>query len=166
MAEEVTMLSNLREPVYGQGQTPQLHQTPRVEQTKLPPMGNFAPTPTATTKDNKRKRGSDRQPTGGNTSAMATMTDTGPSVGARGGPGSAGNVNKVCFLLHYSSCVACPSVTMIGARTNRVRDQVFRGQPAIEQVYALGPYESEKRRSFGSGLTSHVPSHNTGTIGF
>ena len=94
MPEDVTMLSNLREPMYGQSQTPQLHQTPRVEQTKLPPMGNFAPTPTAN-KDNKRKRGGDRQPTGVGSSTVATAPEPGPSVGGRGGPGSAGNVNKV-----------------------------------------------------------------------
>ncbi|KAI9662303.1 MAG: Transcriptional regulatory protein sin3 [Bathelium mastoideum] len=93
MAEDVTMLSNLREPVYGAGQQPQMHQTPRIEQTKLPPMGNFAPTPTAS-KDNKRKRGADRQQPAVSSSGMGALADTGPSVANRGGPSSAGNANK------------------------------------------------------------------------
>ena len=96
MPEDVTMLSNLRDPMYGSNQAPQMHQTPRVEQTKLPPMGNFAPTPSAS-KDNKRKRGVDRQPPAASGSGLATAPESGPSVGARGGPGSAGNVNKVRF---------------------------------------------------------------------
>lgn len=60
-AEDAVMLSNVRgEPFYTPGQGPQPHQTPRAEH-RLPPVGNFAPTPTVN-KDNKRKRG-DRQGT-------------------------------------------------------------------------------------------------------
>lgn len=62
--EESVMLSNVRgDPFY---QAPQPHQTPRAEH-RLPPVGNFAPTPTVN-KDNKRKRG-DRQ---------GTVTNMGP----------------------------------------------------------------------------------------
>ncbi|KAF2235014.1 hypothetical protein EV356DRAFT_500937 [Viridothelium virens] len=93
MPEDVTMLSNLREPIYGTSQTPQMHQTPRVEQTKLPPMGNFAPTPSAN-KDNKRKRGAERQPPAASSSALAVATEPGPSAAARGGTGAASSVNK------------------------------------------------------------------------
>lgn len=61
------MLSNVRgeQPFY---QAPQPHQTPRAEH-RLPPVGNFAPTPTVN-KDNKRKRG-DRQ---------GTVTNLGPET--------------------------------------------------------------------------------------
>ncbi|KAI5200141.1 hypothetical protein E4T39_05880 [Aureobasidium subglaciale] len=64
--EESVMLSNVRgDPFY---QAPQPHQTPRAEH-RLPPVGNFAPTPTVN-KDNKRKRG-DRQ---------GTVTNAGPET--------------------------------------------------------------------------------------
>lgn len=105
MPEDVTMLSNLREPMYGPAQTPQTHQTPRVEQTKLPPMGNFAPTPSAN-KDNKRKRGVDRQAPAVSNSGLATAPEAGPSAGSRG-PGSAGNVSKVRFDLSHRPSLLC-----------------------------------------------------------
>lgn len=55
--EEAVLMSNVRnEPFY----TPGAHQTPRADH-RLPPVGNFAPTPTIN-KDNKRKR-NDRQGT-------------------------------------------------------------------------------------------------------
>lgn len=66
-----------------------LHQTPRPEQHRLPPMGNFAPTPTAS-RDNKRKR-ADRQ-------GPASMTPIAPDVsnaGGRGALGQAANGSKV-----------------------------------------------------------------------
>ncbi|KAF2442152.1 hypothetical protein P171DRAFT_433710 [Karstenula rhodostoma CBS 690.94] len=53
--EEAAMLSNSRgDAAYGQA--PNHQQTPRADTSRLPPMGNFAPTPTAN-RDNKRKRG-------------------------------------------------------------------------------------------------------------
>ncbi|KAI9699199.1 MAG: Transcriptional regulatory protein sin3 [Bogoriella megaspora] len=90
MPEDVTMLSNLRDPVFPQSRTPQM---PRNDQPKLPPMGNFAPTPSAN-KDNKRKRGAERQTTVASSSTVTAAPDTGPSFGGRGGPGSSGNANK------------------------------------------------------------------------
>ncbi|KAF2146905.1 uncharacterized protein K452DRAFT_72479 [Aplosporella prunicola CBS 121167] len=69
-AEEQYMFSNLRgEQPAG---TPQMHQTPRNEQGsgRLPPVGNFAPTPSAN-RDNKRKRG-ERQGTVTGANAMPT----------------------------------------------------------------------------------------------
>ena len=70
-----------------------LHQTPRPEQHRLPPMGNFAPTPSAS-RDNKRKRG-ERQGTTG-------MTPVAPEAAAvvaapgRGAIQQQPNGNKVC----------------------------------------------------------------------
>ncbi|KAF2203738.1 hypothetical protein GQ43DRAFT_389344 [Delitschia confertaspora ATCC 74209] len=59
-AEDAVMLSNVRgESGYGQIQNHQ--QTPRADASRLPPMGNFAPTPTAN-RDNKRKRGERQGP--------------------------------------------------------------------------------------------------------
>ncbi len=52
-AEDATMLSNVRH-VYG-NEDPQSHHTPRPEQHRLPPLGNFAPTPSAG-RDVKRRR--------------------------------------------------------------------------------------------------------------
>lgn len=57
-AEDATMLSNMRGDA-GTYQTMQSQQTPRAEPHRLPPVGNFAPTPSAG-RDAKRKRG-DRQ---------------------------------------------------------------------------------------------------------
>lgn len=54
-AEEMTQQSSLRGDYASQG----LQQTPRSEQHRLPPVGNFAPTPSAN-RDVKRKR-ADRQ---------------------------------------------------------------------------------------------------------
>ena len=90
-AEEAAILSNVRgDPYYPQG--PQPHQTPRAEH-RLPPVGNFAPTPTVN-KDNKRKRG-DRQ--GTVTSGMGTMVaENAASANKNAAPvGQGGNVNKV-----------------------------------------------------------------------
>ncbi|KAL5115298.1 Transcriptional regulatory protein sin3 [Pleosporales sp. CAS-2024a] len=53
-AEDAVMLTNVRGES-GYGQTPNNQQTPRADTSRLPPMGNFAPTPTAN-RDNKRKR--------------------------------------------------------------------------------------------------------------
>lgn len=58
-AEDAAMLSNVRsEAGYGTAQA-QAHSTPRIDQNRMPPVGSFAPTPSAS-RDNKRKRG-DRQ---------------------------------------------------------------------------------------------------------
>lgn len=53
-AEDAVMLTNVRGES-GYGQLPNVQQTPRADTSRLPPMGNFAPTPTAN-RDNKRKR--------------------------------------------------------------------------------------------------------------
>jgi paired amphipathic helix protein Sin3a len=54
--EDAFTLSNTRhEPGYAAAMTSMVHHTPRADQPRLPPMGNFAPTPSS--KDNKRKRG-------------------------------------------------------------------------------------------------------------
>ncbi|KAL9049653.1 MAG: hypothetical protein Q9162_007114 [Coniocarpon cinnabarinum] len=53
-AEDATVTSNARE-TYGGAQ----HQTPRADQGRMPPMGQFAPTPA--NREGKRKRGADRQ---------------------------------------------------------------------------------------------------------
>ncbi|KAF1975211.1 hypothetical protein BU23DRAFT_503770 [Bimuria novae-zelandiae CBS 107.79] len=67
--EETAMLGNSRgDAAYGQA--PNHQQTPRADTSRLPPMGNFAPTPTAN-RDNKRKRG-DRQGAGAAAAAMPT----------------------------------------------------------------------------------------------
>ena len=90
-AEEAAMLSNVRgEAFYAQ---PQPHQTPRAEH-RLPPVGNFAPTPTVN-KDNKRKRG-DRQGTA--VSGMgAIIPETGNAAKSAGAFGQAAGVNKVSY---------------------------------------------------------------------
>jgi paired amphipathic helix protein Sin3a len=52
--EDAVMLTSVRGDT-GYGQIPSNQQTPRADTSRLPPMGNFAPTPTAN-RDNKRKR--------------------------------------------------------------------------------------------------------------
>ncbi|KAJ4382894.1 Transcriptional regulatory protein sin3 [Didymella sp. IMI 355093] len=89
-AEDAVMLSNVRGDAAGYGQTPNLQQTPRADQGRLPPMGNFAPTPTAN-RDNKRKR--DRQ--GPIAAPMPTpMAQEPPTSNVRGGNFAAGAANK------------------------------------------------------------------------
>jgi paired amphipathic helix protein Sin3a len=88
-AEDAVMLTNVRgEPGYGQ--TTSNQQTPRADTSRLPPMGNFAPTPTAN-RDNKRKR--ERQ--GPVAATMPTpMTQEVPTSSMRSSYGQ-GNVSKV-----------------------------------------------------------------------
>lgn len=86
-AEDAVMLSNVRGES-GYGATP-TQQTPRADTSRLPPMGNFAPTPTAN-RDNKRKR--ERQ--GPVAAPMpAPMTQEPPTASARSGFGQS-SVNK------------------------------------------------------------------------
>jgi paired amphipathic helix protein Sin3a len=90
-AEDAVMLTNVRGDA-GYGQTPSNQQTPRADTSRLPPMGNFAPTPTAN-RDNKRKR--ERQ--GPVAAPMpAPMTQEAPTSNMRGsyGPGNASKVRQ------------------------------------------------------------------------
>ena len=92
-AEDAVMLSNVRGEQTYQPAPPHQHQTPRTDTSRLPPMGNFAPTPTAN-RDNKRKRG-ERQAPGVSSSAMPTsMVGDAGSTNARAGYGQ-GNLAKV-----------------------------------------------------------------------
>lgn len=88
-AEDAVMLTNVRGES-GYGQTPNNQQTPRGDTSRLPPMGNFAPTPTAN-RDNKRKR--ERQ--GPVAAPMpAPMAQEAPTSNVRGSYAQ-GSVNKV-----------------------------------------------------------------------
>lgn len=129
------MLSNVRgDAAYGPAPTHQ--QTPRADTSRLPPMGNFAPTPTAN-RDNKRKRGERQGPAGvAPAAAPAPMPQDVSTSNMRGAYGQ-GNINKVraifpsffCFkvlrgtlspsvcrlstgLLHVQHPLSCPSTTM------------------------------------------------------
>jgi paired amphipathic helix protein Sin3a len=84
------MLTNVRGDA-GYGQTPSNQQTPRADTTsRLPPMGNFAPTPTAN-RDNKRKR---ERPGPVAAPMPAPITQDAPMSNMRGLYGQ-GNANKV-----------------------------------------------------------------------
>jgi hypothetical protein len=91
--DEAAMMGNARaDTAYNQG--PSHQQTPRADTSRLPPMGNFAPTPTAN-RDNKRKRG-ERQIAGATAAAMpAQMNQEAPMSNVRGNYAQ-GNGNKVC----------------------------------------------------------------------
>jgi hypothetical protein len=73
-----------------------LHQTPRNDQPRLPPMGNFAPTPSAN-RDNKRKRG-DRQ---GGAAVTPTMQAESTGIGSRAGIPHSHVPNKVSTLFFF-----------------------------------------------------------------
>jgi hypothetical protein len=90
-AEDATMLSSVRnESSYSTGGS-QLQHTPRADPHRLPPLGNFAPTPSAG-RDIKRKRG-DRQ---GQIGGPSNFTSAGPDFGAASSSGRNGIVpNKV-----------------------------------------------------------------------
>ncbi|KAF2750618.1 hypothetical protein M011DRAFT_464421 [Sporormia fimetaria CBS 119925] len=90
-AEDAAMLNSVRgEAVYAQAGNHQ--QTPRADASRLPPMGNFAPTPTAN-RDNKRKRGERPGPAAGAVSGPSVMQQEVPTSNVRGGYGPSG-VNK------------------------------------------------------------------------
>jgi hypothetical protein len=96
--EDAVMLTSVRGDT-GYGQIPSNQQTPRADTSRLPPMGNFAPTPTAN-RDNKRKR--ERQ--GPVAAPMpAPMTQEAPISNVRGSYGQP-VANKVCSTL-FSCCV-------------------------------------------------------------
>ncbi|KAI9840969.1 MAG: Transcriptional regulatory protein sin3 [Sclerophora amabilis] len=98
-AEDAVMLSNVRgDPAYassaqlGQG----TQQTPG-PQMKMPPVGNFAPPPSAG-KENKKKRNGVPVQAGGSVSAQPNLTLVEPPPGvqpARAGPGQNVHPNKV-----------------------------------------------------------------------
>jgi paired amphipathic helix protein Sin3a len=91
-AEDAVMLSNVRGDLAYQAGPTHSHQTPRADTSRLPPMGNFAPTPTAN-RDNKRKRG--ERPVADGRGAMAnSVAPEQGGGGARGGYGQA-NIAKV-----------------------------------------------------------------------
>ncbi|KAF2468258.1 uncharacterized protein BDR25DRAFT_291033 [Lindgomyces ingoldianus] len=96
--EDAVMLNSVREPAYNQA--PNHQQTPRADASRLPPMGNFAPTPTAN-RDNKRKRG-ERQSAVAATAAMPTpMTQDVSNSSMRSTYGQ-GNINKRAKTGHAS----------------------------------------------------------------
>lgn len=90
--EEAVIMANTRgDAAYSQ--TPNHQQTPRADTSRLPPMGNFAPTPTAN-RDNKRKRG-ERQGAAAVAAAVPTpLAQEVPTSSMRSTYGQ-GNVNKV-----------------------------------------------------------------------
>ncbi|EKG22077.1 Paired amphipathic helix [Macrophomina phaseolina MS6] len=107
-AEEQYIFSNVRGEPAG---TPQMHHTPRNEQGsgRLPPVGNFAPTPSAS-RDNKRKRG-ERQGTVASSTAMpASMPAEAPGVGQRPGFAQGGNMAKRAKQQHGAKQSALPDV--------------------------------------------------------
>ena len=98
------MLTNVRGDA-GYGQAPNPQQTPRADTSRLPPMGNFAPTPTAN-RDNKRKR-VERQGPGAAAAVMPTpIPQEAPTSNLRGVYGQ-GTINKVrCHFITLSLSVA------------------------------------------------------------
>ncbi|PVI03678.1 hypothetical protein DM02DRAFT_611980 [Periconia macrospinosa] len=100
--EEAAMMSNVRgEPTYSQA--PNHQQTPRADNSRLPPMGNFAPTPITGNRENKRKRGDragDRAATGAAGAAQPPpMAQEPPTSNMRGQYGQ-GNMNKRAKTAH------------------------------------------------------------------
>jgi Paired amphipathic helix repeat len=120
-AEDAVMLSNVRGEQTYQPAPPHQHQTPRTDTSRLPPMGNFAPTPTAN-RDNKRKRG-ERQAPGVSSSAIPTsMVGDAGSANARAGYGQ-GNLAKVreetfIHILQFFVQLLKFRLFLNGARTN------------------------------------------------
>ncbi|KAF2634946.1 paired amphipathic helix protein Sin3a [Massarina eburnea CBS 473.64] len=80
--EEAAMMGNARgDAAYGQA--PNHQQTPRADSSRLPPMGNFAPTPTAN-RENKRKRGERAGAGAAAASVPAPTTQDVPTSNLRG----------------------------------------------------------------------------------
>ena len=88
------MLSNVRgDPNYATGMQRNQSYTPRPD-TKLPPMGNFAPTPSTNKESKKRKGGAGSTLTGG--AASGSVPDAShPGGQTKTGGTQNGNVNKV-----------------------------------------------------------------------
>jgi hypothetical protein len=73
-----------------------LHQTPRPDHSKVPPMGMFAPTPSSNREHTNKRKRNDRQ----GAAAMTPTLGVEPNiVGAKAGLSQAANGNKVCFFL-------------------------------------------------------------------
>ncbi|ORY05687.1 hypothetical protein BCR34DRAFT_571812 [Clohesyomyces aquaticus] len=104
-AEDAVILTSVREPTYNQ--PPNHQQTPRADTSRLPPMGNFAPTPTAN-RDNKRKRGERQGAAVPASAAMPTpMTQDVPMSSVRSTYGQ-GSVNKRAKTGHASKQTVVP----------------------------------------------------------
>ncbi|KAF2498321.1 hypothetical protein BU16DRAFT_558387 [Lophium mytilinum] len=148
-AEDAVMLSNVRgEPGYQAGPT-HSHQTPRADASRLPPMGNFAPTPTAN-RENKRKRG--ERPAGDGRSAgiANSVAPEQGSGGARAGYGQA-NIAKpiaggrswpVRWLLPHLHVVQYP---LLFSTTTSTTHLILRRKPASQipaphHTHHLHPY--------------------------
>jgi len=119
-AEEAAMLSNVRgEPFYASG--PQPHQTPRAEH-RLPPVGNFAPTPTVN-KDNKRKRG-ERQGTAMSSMGAITAEAANAANKSAAGVAQGAGINKVS-----ASASVLHLLWRIHAEFTSHRDREVRARP-------------------------------------
>ena len=93
--EDAAMLSNVRgDPSFVTGIQPTQAQTPRPD-TKMPPMGNFAPPPSVGKENKKRKGGPGSQITGG--AASSDIGSLGINQNVRmSAMQNSGNAAKVC----------------------------------------------------------------------
>jgi paired amphipathic helix protein Sin3a len=103
----------------------QIQHTPRSEQPRLPPMGNFAPTPSAN-RDNKRKRGERPGATSALTSSVGPESNNGPRAP---GLSQATNGNKVSNrnFSPTTLCAYCPAFTL----RSTFSINISRGQVAL-----------------------------------
>ncbi|KAL2353175.1 hypothetical protein BJ546DRAFT_130508 [Cryomyces antarcticus] len=116
--QEAAMLNNVREPMYPQAHQP--YHTPRSEQQpRLPPVGNFAPTPT--NKDNKRKRG-ERQGTAASNSAVG-LPSIDSSMRSTAGVGQSGSVNKRSKQSHVGKQPVQPDVPLVSPTLTPARPE-------------------------------------------
>jgi hypothetical protein len=129
-----------------------LHQTPRPEQHRLPPMGNFAPTPSAS-RDNKRKRGDRQGPT-----SMTPIAPESNNVGGRGALNQQTNGNKVrvsqlfftpphILIPFYekSPCFKCPDLCIVIVSRFTIGCRKRHGPPYCSPLH--------KSPSFGNHFT-------------
>lgn len=95
--EDAYPLSSIRnEPGYAAAVSSHahIHQTPRPDHSKVPPMGMFAPTPSSNKEQTNKRKRTDRQ--GAATAVTPTLGVESNNLGAKTGMGQTTNGNKVC----------------------------------------------------------------------
>ena len=126
-AEETAQFSNVRGGEASYGQVPNPHQTPRADTSRLPPMGNFAPTPTAN-RDNKRKRGERQAPAPAAAPvAAAPVVQEVPTSNVRGSNFNQGNAPKVCLFSVYF-------LSVVGVTRAHIAWQCARAQLSVLSI--------------------------------
>ena len=112
-------------------------QTPRPE-TKMPPIGNFAPPPSAGKENKKRRGGAGSQITIGSTAPLGQ--EAGSTINGRNGILQSGNASKVCVheSAHLPGLAFPVSIQTISVESHRAIHSAPSSMPAAHFPLSYG----------------------------